>query len=64
MSTVIMEIEAYLATCGAPQEQAVDVAIVFARSMSRELRMSLDQWEEAAQTLETLKAARLRANEN
>jgi hypothetical protein len=58
MSTPIEYIQAFLGDDKPCQAQRLEVAIVFALAMLRELRSSVDEWEAA---LESLKAARRHA---
>ena len=55
MTTPGQEIDAYLETSGTAEPQRLDVAILFARSMLRELRDSAAAWERTADALQELK---------
>lgn len=55
MTTPRQEIDAYLETSGTAEPQRLDVAILFARSMLRELRDSAADWERTADALQELK---------
>ena len=58
MSTAAEEIEAYLVQRDPCDGDRLDAALLLARSMSHELRRSLNDWESAVVALEQLKAAR------
>lgn len=55
MTTPGQDIDAYLETSGTAEPQRLDVAIVFARSMLRELRDSAADWERTAIALQEIK---------
>jgi hypothetical protein len=55
MTTPGQEIDAYLESSGTAEPQRLDVAILFARSMLRELRVSAADWERTADALQELK---------
>jgi hypothetical protein len=56
VSTPGKEIDAFLVASGTSHARSLDVAILFARSMSDELRVTLTQWEAAASALEEIRA--------
>jgi hypothetical protein len=55
MTTPGQEIDAYLDSTETAEPQRLDVAIVFARSMLRELRDSAADWERTANNLQKIK---------
>ena len=55
MTTPGQEIDAYLDSSGTAEPQRLDVAILFARSMLRELRDSAADWERTATALQEIK---------
>jgi hypothetical protein len=55
MNTPGQDIDAYLEHSGTAEPQRLDVAIVFARSMLRELRDSAADWERTATALQEIK---------
>jgi hypothetical protein len=55
MTTPGQEIDAYLDSTRTAEPQRLDVAILFARSMLRELRESTADWERTASALEEIK---------
>lgn len=55
MTTPGQEIDAYLDSSGTAGPQRLDVAILFARSMLRELRASAADWERTATALQEIK---------
>jgi hypothetical protein len=55
MTTPDQEIESYLDSSGTAGPKRLDVAIVFARSMLRELRDSAADWERTATALQKIK---------
>ena len=55
MATPGQEIDAYLDSRGTAEPERLDVAILFARSMFRELRDSAADWERTATALEEIK---------
>jgi len=55
MTTPGQEIDAYLDSSGTADPQRLDVAILFARSMLRELRDSAADWERTATALQEIK---------
>ena len=55
MTTPGQEIDAYLDSSGTAEPQRLDVAILFARSMLRELRDGAADWERTATALQEIK---------
>jgi len=55
MTTPGQEIDAYLDSSGTAEPERLDVAILFARSMLRELRDSAADWERTATALQEIK---------
>jgi hypothetical protein len=55
MATPGQDIDAYLEHSGTVEPKRLDVAIVFARSMLRELRDSAADWERTATALQEIK---------
>ena len=55
MATPGDDIDAFLESSGTADPQRLDVAIVFARSMFRELRASAAEWEATAAALEDVR---------
>ena len=55
MTTPADDIEAFLKNHAATQGRRLEVAIVYADSMLRELRVAVAQWEETTRSLRRMK---------
>lgn len=56
MAAALAEVIAFVRTSSIGGERALDVAIVFAESMRRELQATVDEWERAARALRNERA--------